>query len=76
MATVAAIQAVLDATGVGAKIVSGPLFTQSATLDDYVMQGGADGTCGRIHRDTVQTLRADTAAAQAASILTALRSFR
>lgn len=76
MATVAAIQAALDATGAGAKIVAGPLFTPSATLDDYVVQGGADTTIGRVRRQKVTTNRGDSAATQAAAILTSLRGFR
>lgn len=76
MATVAAIQAALDASGIGAKILAGPLYTQSATLDDFVVQGGSDGTCGRARKKVLTTLRADTAANQAATMLTALRSFR
>lgn len=74
MATVAAIQAQLDASGKGATIVGGPLFTQSATKDDFVVQGGADGTSGRVNRRVCQTNRGDTAAQQATSILASMRA--
>lgn len=74
MATVAAIQAALDATGRGATILQGPLFTTSATLDDFVVCGGADGTFGVANTRMVQTTRSDTAAQQAASLLAGLRA--
>lgn len=76
MATVAAIQAALDATGKGAQIVAGPLFTQSATLDQYQIRGGADGTVGRVNRTLVVTTRTDSAAVQAAAMLSALQTRR
>lgn len=76
MATVAAIQAQLDATGRGATIVSGPLFTTSGTKDQFLVRGGADLTIGRARKVLVEVNRGDTAAQQATAMLAALQTFR
>lgn len=71
MATVAAIQAALDATGKGPTIARGPIRA-SATLDEYFVFGGVGVKVPSGEGRWVQTNTADAAATQAAAMVAAL----
>lgn len=73
MATVAAIQAVLGLNPGDPQIVAGPLSTD-ATKDEYSVSGGIGTRTPANATRWVQTLRADTAAVQAAAMRTALNA--
>lgn len=72
MATVAAIQAALDATGKGPTIGRGPISTKNGTNSSWFVFGGVGVKVGSGEGRWVDTLDSDSAATQAAAMIAAL----
>ncbi len=73
MATVAEIQAELDAAGTGMKVQILQKANASGTLDEFYCVALAEATCTPGTARWVRTTRADTAAQQATAIKAGLR---
>lgn len=72
MATVAAIQAALDATGKGPSIARGPISTKSGTTSSWFVFGGVGTKVPAGTGRWVDTTDSDSAATQAAAMVAAL----